>query len=87
MEVDEGVEQLLLEYALGSENTPQEATRLAVPPYDDYPFSREAVRKTLRAMLAEGQPGPAVSFEIEFCDPAFLETLWIHIGEPEMPGL
>ena len=87
VEVDQGVEQLLLEYAIASENTLQEATRIGVPLYDDNPFFREAVRKTLRATLAEGQPGPAVSFEIEFCDPAFLETLWIHIGEPEMPGL
>jgi len=87
VEIDEGVEQLLLEYAIASENTLQEAIRVGVPLYDDNPFFRDAVRETLRATLPEGQAGPAVPFEIEFCDPTFLETLWSHVGEPDMPGM
>ena len=86
-EIDEELASQLSMLSESSQNAFLESMRLAVPLRDENPVFRKAVREALREFGKPGEPGPASSVEIDFCDPDLLPLIWKHLGEPTIEGV
>jgi hypothetical protein len=83
----EDLAQQMVLLAVASDEAYYAAMRVAVPLRDENPVFRQAVRESLAVIVDEGEPGPASSIDIEFCDLDLLETLWKQLGKPDIPGV
>lgn len=74
----------VMERGFEFEEARMEAMALSLQLYEGNPVFRGAVRSALRETLAADEPGPAMPPEIEFCSRPLLQSVWRHLGEPEL---